>query len=72
MTKDVFIARYLDETVGLLVGAFSHASASRQHKLADDSYAADGKFMIAQMQRARALLGRMWDDLNQKTSEVKK
>ena len=66
MTKEAFIAKYLDETVGLLIGAFAQAKDGQTHKFGDDSWAADGKFMIHQMQRARALLGRIWEDLNQK------
>ena len=66
MQKDAFIAKYLDETVGLLVGAFAQHKEGVTHKFGNESWAADGKFMIHQMQRARALLGRIWDDLNQK------
>ena len=70
MSRDAFIAKYLDETVGLLIGAFAQTKAT-QHKAAEDAWAHDGRFMISQMQRAKSLLGRIWDDLNPKPQEAK-
>ena len=63
MPKETFVAKYLDEMVGLLVGSFS-ASEQTSHKMGEAHWAADGKFMIAQMQRAKALLGRMWEEMH--------
>lgn len=62
MTRDQFIAKHMDEMIGLLVGSFAQKGRT-SHKMGEDSWAEDGKFMIAQMQRAKALLGRIWDDL---------
>ena len=70
MSRDAFIAKHLDELVGLLVGAFG-AATKNQHQANTNSWADDGKFMIAQMKRARELLGKMWDDLNPKKATEK-
>ncbi len=69
MGRDVFIAKYLDETVGLLIGAFSQVHGTT-HKAAEEHWAADGRFMIGQMKRAKELLGRIFDDLQPKTNGV--
>ncbi len=69
MSKDEFVAKHLNETVGLLLGSFAESEKHR-HKATDETWAADGKFMISQMTRAKALLGRMYDDL-QPTKEKK-
>ncbi len=63
MSRDAFIAKHLDELIGLLVGAFAQQTKTT-HKINEQAWADDGKFMMAQMKRARDLLGRMWDDLN--------
>lgn len=68
MTREAFIAKYLDETVGLLVGAWGQM---KQHDAREQSWATDGKFIIAQMTRAKAMLGRIWDDLQAKPPERK-
>ena len=58
--KEVFVAKHLDEMVGLLLGAFGQ-TVTTQHKMGDEHFAADGKFMIQQMKRAKDFLGRIWE-----------
>lgn len=70
MSKDDFVAKYLDETVGLLLASFS--AAEKSHHIAPDSYAMDGKFFIGQQKRAKALLGRMYDELKPQANGAKK
>lgn len=70
MTKDAFIAKYLDETIGMLLASFA-ASEGTRHKAAEESWAADGKFMMQQMRRAKDLLGRIWDDMHPKKDLAK-
>jgi hypothetical protein len=60
MTKDAFIAKHLDELVGLLVTSFADKENTKAGS--DPDMAARGRAMLAQMRRARELIGRMWDD----------
>lgn len=62
MNKDQFITKHLDELVGLLLASFSRSDKT-SHKMSDDAWASDGKFMMDTMRRAREMLGRMWDSL---------
>ncbi len=62
MTRDVFINHHLNELVGLLVASFGRSDKSN-HKLSDQEWAQDGKFIRDQMNRARELLGRAWDSM---------
>ena len=61
-TKDEFVAKHLDELIGLLMTSFHCAEATKAG--ADPDMAARGRAMMAQMRRARELLGRMYADLN--------
>lgn len=61
--REEFIERHIDEMIGLLVGAFARTEMSVTHRVGEQSYADDGRFMMQQMRRARALLGKMYDDL---------
>ena len=61
MSKDEFTAKYGDELTGLLLAAFNNVDLGK-HKLSEESFAKDGRFVINQMKRARDLLGRMFDD----------
>ena len=63
MSKDEFTAKYGDEMTGLLLAAFAQMSSRQKSQVPnDEGYAADGRFVINQMKRARDLLGRMFDD----------
>ena len=65
MTKDEFIAKFADELTGLLLASFAQM-ADRQKVPGDDkSNAADGRFMIQQMRKARDLLARMHEAIHQ-------
>lgn len=64
MTREAFIAKHLDEMVGLLLAAFAVEQDDKPRERPVFKDAERGRFMIATMQRARAFLGRMYDDLN--------
>ena len=70
MTREEFITRWQDAWIGLVLGSFAQVERTG-HKMATDSYAEDGKFMLAQMQRGQALLGRMYDDAHPKPPAAK-
>lgn len=66
MTREEFLNRYFDETVGLLLAAFSSSSDSPTARKdeAPLAYATAGLFFIAQQRRARDLLTRMWESMH--------
>lgn len=76
MTREAFIDRHLDELIGLLLGAF--AVQQEAARFADGPHAHErveaskGRFMIGQMRKARTLLGRMYDELEQKSKDQPK
>lgn len=59
MTRDEFIGRFGDELTGLLLESF-HV-APRQ-----GDFAANGRLIIEQMKRGRALLGKLYDSMQTK------
>lgn len=60
MKKEEYVAKHLNEAVGLLLSAFSNSDATRAG--ADPDMAARGRFMMHQMRLAREFLGRLYDD----------
>ena len=64
MTKDEFVAKHVDEMVGLLVSSFAYQENTKAGTDADMQ--SRGRMMLAQMRRAKEMLGKMFDDMKEK------
>lgn len=65
MTRDQFIAAYLDELTGHLHSAMNLVHAVDGHRaVADVEWAKLGRFMRTRHNAAADMLGRMWDSLH--------
>jgi hypothetical protein len=62
MTKEAFIGKYLEELTGLLLVSF-FAVDDVKHARTPEDFQRQGKAMIEQQRRARAILERAWNDL---------
>ena len=63
MTKDDFITKYQHELYGLLIAAITEREKDEMVTSPKD-YERKGRFLVAQVQRAKGLLDRMFSDMN--------
>lgn len=69
MSRDEFVAEFIDEFVGLLLRAFARANDGREF-LGPERQAREGRAMIEQMKAAKELLGRIHDRLTTPAPKV--